>query len=117
MLIYDGDCAFCTRSVGWAQRLGATCPFRPSVAVDLEALGLTPADVDEAAWFVGSQGRLFRGHEAVAQALRTSRYLPVRLLGRITGARLLRPVGARAYAWVADHRHRLPGGTAACRID
>lgn len=116
MLIFDGDCGFCRRSVGWARRLGATCAMRPSYAVDLAALGLTPPDAEEAVWFVGEGGRLFRGHEAIAQVLLTSRRTPVRWAGRVTGSRVLRPVASRGYAWVAANRHRLPGGKA-CAVD
>lgn len=117
MLIYDADCGFCSRSVGWARRLGATCEFRPSYSVDLESLGLTSAEIDAAAWFVDAQGRLHRGHEAIARALETSRWRAVRILGRVTGSRMLRPLASRVYAWVAANRDRLPGGTGACRID
>lgn len=117
MLIYDGGCGFCGRSVVWARRLGATCEFSPSYAVDLIPLGLTEADLDAAAWFVDPDGRLHRGHDAIARALRTSRHAPVRLLGRVVGSRVLRPVATRVYAWVSDNRHRLPGGAPSCTID
>ncbi len=103
MLIYDGDCGFCRRSVGWARALGATCEMRPSTEVDLPALGLTPEDVAAAAWYVDGERR-YAGHEAVAMTLCSSRWLVVRLAGRVVGSRPVRPLARRAYAWVADHR-------------
>lgn len=113
MLIYDGDCAFCARSLGWARRLGATTPAQPWQFLDLNAYGLTETDVIDAAWFI-ADGVRARGHEAIAETLRTSTHAWVRALGRIVGSRAVRPVASRAYAWVAAHRHQLPGGTAAC---
>ena len=103
MLIYDGDCGFCRRTVGWARALGVTCEMRPSAEVDLPALGLTAEDAAAAAWYVDG-GRRYAGHEAVAMALRSSRRPVVRLAGRVVGSRPMRPLASRAYAWVAGHR-------------
>lgn len=116
MLVFDADCGFCVRSLGWARRLGAECEAVAWQDADLAALGLSVDEVTEAAWFVTPTRRL-RGHEAIAATLGTSRHRPVRWLGRIVGARALRPVTTRVYAWVADNRHRLPGASDACRID
>lgn len=116
MLVYDADCGFCVRSLGWARRLGAECDAVPWQEADLDDLGLSEAEVADAAWFVTATER-FRGHEAIAQTLRSSRHLLVRVLGRLVGARALRPVAGRAYAWVAAHRSRLPGASDACRVD
>lgn len=116
MLVYDADCGLCVRSLGWARRLGAECDAVAWQEADLDELGLSEQDVVDAAWFVTDHER-FRGHEAVALTLQSSRHVPMRLLGRVVGSRLLRPVASRAYAWVAGNRHRLPGSSDACRID
>jgi predicted DCC family thiol-disulfide oxidoreductase YuxK len=115
VLIYDGDCAFCARSLGWARKLGATAPAQPWQMVDLAGYGLTEDDVSEAAWFI-ADGVRARGHEAIAEMLASSRHRVVRIAGALIGSRILRPFSSRAYAWVAAHRHQLPGGTAACSI-
>ena len=115
VLVYDGDCGFCQWSLRWGLRLGITCDHVAGQRADLPALGLTPADVEAAAWYVDGD-RLLRGHEAIAAALRTSRYVAVRLAGRVIGSRALRPVAAPAYTWVAAHRHRLPGASEACGL-
>lgn len=115
ILVYDGDCGFCMRSLGWARRLGATCPAQPWQALDLAALGLSQDDVVEAAWYVDGSRR-WRGHEAIARTLMSSRHGVVRMLGRVVGSRVLRPVGTRVYAWVAHNRYRLPGSSEACAL-
>lgn len=96
-------------------RLGTTCGYQSAQESDLPSLGLSEEMALEAAWFV-ADGRLHRGHDAIAMALRTSKYGVVRLAGHGIGSRLLRPVAGPAYAWVAAHRHQLPGGTAACEM-
>ena len=115
VLVYDGDCGFCQWSLRWALRLGITCEHVAGQRADLPSLGLTPDDVEAAAWYVDGDRRL-RGHEAIAAALGTSRHVAVRLAGRAIGARALRPVAAPAYTWVATHRHRLPGASEACGL-
>ena len=107
VLIYDGECEFCRRSLGWARSLGATCAAVPYQQVELTAFGLTEAAAAEAAWFVAA-GRRWRGHQAVAMVLRSSRWAPVRGAGRLLGSPLSRPVASRVYDWVAANRSRLP---------
>ena len=79
MLIYDGDCAFCVRSLGWARRLGATVEAQPWQSLDVGAYGLTEQDVTEAAWFITDDVRA-RGHEAIAETLKTSSDVSVRYI-------------------------------------
>lgn len=108
VLVYDGDCGFCRRSLGWGRRLGVRVEAVPASAVDPAALGLTREQLAEAVWYVDEAGVRHRGHAAIARALRTSRWLPVRLAGRVLGSRPVSPLASRAYAWVATHRGRFP---------
>ena len=119
MLVFDGDCAFCTSA---AQRMAARWT-RPVQAVawqglgegGLGELGLTTAEVRTAAYWVDERGRLFRGHRAVAKALMAG--TPAQ---RALGALLLVPplswLARPGYWLVARYRHRLPGATDACRL-
>lgn len=109
MLIFDGGCGFCRRTLRWGYAVGGRFEAVPSTEVDPVPLGLSRAALDEAAWWVAEDGSLHRGHHAVARVLESSRWLPVRLLGRLVGSRALSPVGERAYAWVAENRSRFPG--------
>lgn len=108
MLIYDGSCGFCRRSLRWGYAVGCRFEAVPASEVDPASLGLTPTNLAEAAWWVASDGSLHRGHEAVARALETSRWLPVRVAGRVVRSRVMSPLARRAYAWVATHRSRFP---------
>jgi len=120
LLIYDGDCGFCTRSARWiaARWRPGTARIVASQSLDDAALaehGLTRADVIDAAWWVGTDGVPERGDRAIAAALRGAPGWP-NALGRaisMPGVSALAPVG---YALVARFRHRLPGASEACAV-
>lgn len=115
-LVYDGDCAFCTSSVRLARRLGLGADLVIAWQhADLDALGLTPAACQDALKWVSDSGRVSSGHEAVARLLLAGP-LPWRPLGALLLVPPVSWLAARAYAWVAANRHRLPGGTAACAL-
>ena len=115
VLLYDGDCAFCTTCARLAERR-----FRPDAAVvpwqfaDLSELGVTAQQASDAVQWVETDGSVRSGHEAVAAMLSSSGSVS-RLAGRLLLAPGVSPLAARVYRLVATNRHRLPGGTPACR--
>ncbi|GIH14317.1 thiol-disulfide oxidoreductase DCC family protein [Rugosimonospora africana] len=117
ILVYDGDCGFCTHSV---QRLRAALPAFPSAqpwqSADLPALGLTRAEANAAVQWVGADGGRLAGARAFAALLRYQPVAALRLLGRLVDARPVRPLAAVVYRTIAAHRYRLPGATPACSI-
>jgi predicted DCC family thiol-disulfide oxidoreductase YuxK len=115
VLVFDGDCGFCTRSVLWLERrLREPVDSVPWQVADLAALALTEAQARQAAWWVEADGRRARGHRAIAQALRRCRGgWP--LVGRLLLVPPLSWLGAPAYALVARFRGYLPGTTPACK--
>ena len=119
VLVYDGDCGFCTASATWmaAKWRG---PARPQAvpgqrleAEGLERLGLTADDVTRSAWWVEG-GRTWGGHRAVGRAL-VAAGGGWGLVGRILNSPPAGPLASVGYRIVARHRHRLPGATPACR--
>lgn len=117
MLIYDGDCAFCTRSARWAER---RLPAGTRVVAwqqidDLSALGLTVADVTTAAYWVDPDGRSHGGERAVSAGL-VAMGGGWAILGRVVGAPPAVWLAGPVYRLVARYRHQMPGGTAACRL-
>lgn len=119
LLVYDGDCSFCSSSARWitARWHGPQQAVAwQDLSVDqLERLGLTLDDVRCAAWWVDAAGRRSRGHVAVARALREADGWPSPV-GRALLVPPFRWLAACAYPLVARSRHRLPGGTPACRM-
>lgn len=118
MLVYDGDCAFCTTSADWIRRrLPAEVAVVPWQSLDdLDAHGLTLDDVATAAWWVEPPGPPRGGHLAVGAAL-VEAGGAWGMAGRALLAPPLRWLAAPVYRRIARDRHRLPGGTAACRVD
>jgi len=117
LLVYDADCAFCTRMAELAvTRMKVACRIVPWQQADLAALGLTEAEVTEKVWWVEPGVGKVSGHRAVAAAFRHGSPA-LRPVGRLLDAKPLAPVASAGYDLVARNRHRLPGGTAACRVD
>lgn len=112
VLVYDGDCAFCTRWALWAQRHSVGLDVVPWQVADLAALGLSADECAAAVQYVDDGGRS-PGAAAVASALRACR-APYRFVGTVITWPVMQSLADRAYAVVAGNRHRLPGGTAAC---
>jgi predicted DCC family thiol-disulfide oxidoreductase YuxK len=117
LLVFDGDCAFCTT---WVRRLEAVLGVFPESQpwqwLDHESLGLTRWDVTHFVWLVVGERR-FRGHEAVAALLRGQRETGWRFLGHLLVTPPFSWAARLGYAFIARFRHRLPGGTPACALE
>ena len=116
-LIFDGDCAFCTTTADWiAARLGDAASVEPWQHLDLDAVGLSEHDVTTAAWWIDAWGHPHRGADAIARSLIASGR-PWSIVDWPMRIPPVSWVAAGVYALVARYRHRLPGGTPACRLD
>ena len=117
LLVFDGDCAFCTRSVRILERRVRRRPtIRAWQTLDLPSLGLTEEMCTEAVQLVQVDRSVVSAHIAVARTLIFGgRGWAV--LGRLMLLPGVRHLAGVVYRWVARNRHRLPGGTAACAID
>jgi len=115
-LFFDGECAFCTRSVALGKRFHLDCDFTPLQSFDLESLNIDPARAQYEVAARDGHGAVLYGHEAVAAVLKTGA-LPLRTLGRVLTSRLFNGLSASAYRVVSRHRHQLPGGTPTCKLD
>jgi predicted DCC family thiol-disulfide oxidoreductase YuxK len=115
ILLFDGACGMCTRSVELVLKLNRTGepqaePLQSSGAA--ERLGILPSRLLESVRWLDASGAVYAGAEAANAALSSAvgTRLPLRLY-RIPGVRFLEDV---VYRWVAGHRHRFPGTTPYC---
>ncbi len=119
LLVFDGDCGFCTFSAEWVARGWPPGPravaWQHLGADGLKAVGLTPAQAQEAVWWVDGMGHLFKGHRAVGKSLTAGRG-PKRAVGIMISLAPLSWVAAAVYPLIVRYRYRLPGGTPACRV-
>jgi predicted DCC family thiol-disulfide oxidoreductase YuxK len=119
VLVFDGDCAVCTRLAGVVTRRVRRRTGDFDVAAyqrtDLGSIGLTAQQCDEALQWVAADGRVSSAQDAVARVLLAGRWWqrPAGELILLPGVNRLAGV---AYRWVAANRHRLPGGTASCSV-
>ena len=116
VLIFDGDCGFCTSCANWiGVRLRGRAAVVPWQRIDVARYGLALRDVQEAAWWIDGADTAHRGHRAVGHALRACGGW-----WRVLGWLCLSPptswVAAPIYRLVSRYRHRMPGGTPACRV-
>jgi predicted DCC family thiol-disulfide oxidoreductase YuxK len=116
VLVYDGDCGFCTTCVHLLERIGPDAEIVAWQLTDLTELGITEEQAADAVQLVQIDGTVHSGHEAVATVLGSAGRI-----WRIAGRALLLPgiswIAARAYRLIADNRYRLPGGTPACAVN
>ncbi|MFJ3508626.1 thiol-disulfide oxidoreductase DCC family protein [Streptomyces luteogriseus] len=116
VLIFDGDCGFCTTSVGVARRLvRPRCDVVAWQRADLASLGVTAERARHEVLWVTPTGRVYGGAQAVAKILLSAGGVwPV--VGAVLSLPPLRWAAPAVYRLVADNRGRLPGGTAACAV-
>jgi predicted DCC family thiol-disulfide oxidoreductase YuxK len=119
-LIYDGDCAFCQLSLQWGiDNLPWFPPYVAFQKINPTDFGLTQEQV-RSQIFVVDSNRTFGGHRAGAWIL-THQPKPgaASALWRTFGhlINFFSPISAVAYRAVAANRHRLPGGSATCKLE
>ena len=72
ILVYDGECEFCTRLARWVEwhDRGGRVVVKPNQEPGLiESLGLTRAEVDRASWAVEGERR-FEGAAGISRVFR-----------------------------------------------
>ncbi|HSJ90914.1 MAG TPA: DUF393 domain-containing protein [Ilumatobacter sp.] len=115
MLVFDGDCSFCTSAARAGQRWLRLEHVEPWQFLDLDALGLSEADCRRAVQWVAADGSIASAERAVIASLRHAGGA-WRVLGAVMNLPGFRQTAAVLYRLIARYRHRLPGGTAACRL-
>ena len=113
LLIYDGDCAFCTSCARVLERIGPDAEIVAWQLTDLAELGISAEQAADAVQWVQRDGAVCSGHEAIAAAFASAGGI-----WTIVGRAMLLPgiswIAAKAYRLIADNRYRLPGSTPAC---
>ncbi len=106
VLVYDGDCAFCTRCADALRRIGPDAEIVAWQLADLAELGITEQQAAAAVQWVEVDGTIRSRHEAIAAAL-----VSAGRVWSIIGRAILLPgvssVAARVYRLVADNRGRI----------
>ena len=115
LLIYDGDCGFCTWSLDQGRRVLPALPEATTLQT-YRGGRLTADQLSRAVWFVDATGARWSGHRAIAEVLRRQPHPGWRVVGAVLAAPPVSWLAALAYRWVAGHRYRLPGSGGACAV-
>ncbi len=122
VLVFDGDCGFCTTCARWVEErfqvgTARVIAWQSLGAEGCSALGVETDQLRASVWWVerGSIGCRWAGHRAVGHALMATTNPGLRMLGRTILVPPFSWMAAAVYPLVARFRHRLPGGTPACR--
>ncbi|HEY0537805.1 MAG TPA: DUF393 domain-containing protein [Actinoallomurus sp.] len=115
ILLFDGDCGFCTTSARFIERhVPSTAEILAYQFADLEALGTTADRASrEVLWVRGDQVR--GGAQAIAGLLIDAGGL-WRVPGLVIRIPPFRWIAAGVYHLITVNRFRLPGGTPACAL-
>ena len=109
VLIFDGECGFCRRSVrilrSRARRLPSIVAWQ---TINPEDFGTTEAECRAAVQHVGSDGRVRAGADAIARLLREAGQ-PWSIVGRVMAMPGAIQIARIIYRWVARNRSRFRG--------
>jgi predicted DCC family thiol-disulfide oxidoreductase YuxK len=108
VLLFDGECGFCTRIVEEAtQRLAADVDYLPFQTAPLVSYGVSTAEARHSLQWVAVDGRIGHGSDAVARLLIASGGAWPRL-GRLLLAPPFSFVAAGCYWLIARFRGHIP---------
>ena len=115
-LIFDGDCGFCTSTAN-AVVARSTVPIVAHAwqLTDVTRFGLTEQQTAARVYLVVGD-ETFGGHLAFAYLLFIQKNWALKAIGWLLTVPPLCWVASLGYALVARFRHRLPGGTPACKM-
>jgi predicted DCC family thiol-disulfide oxidoreductase YuxK len=115
VLIFDGDCSFCSSCVDW---LEVNLPSMPKAVpfqwADLDAYGISLPEAQARVWFLTPE-RHYGGASAVSAMLVRQPDRSYRFWGRVLQTPPLSWIAEGVYRIVSRLRHILPGGTPTCR--
>lgn len=117
LLIFDGDCGFCRRSVDFmlARLPASDVRVTPWQTADLDAYGVARRRAETEVLWVDDRGRVYGGAQAIAKLL-LHQGPPWSVGGLLLRLPPFRWPAHWVYRLVAANRHRLPGGAPSCSV-
>ncbi|MEU7486858.1 DUF393 domain-containing protein [Streptomyces sp. NPDC042319] len=116
VLVYDGDCGFCTSAVGLAERyVRPRCEVTPWQRAPLASFGVAQQRAEYEALWVTPTNAVHGGAQAVAKLL-LSAGSGWAVLGAVLTLPPMRWIAHGVYRLISNNRQRLPGGTPACAL-
>jgi predicted DCC family thiol-disulfide oxidoreductase YuxK len=115
-LIFDGDCGFCTSTANFIKaKSSVAIDVKAWQLIDVTSYGLTQAQTASRVYFV-TDGRAYAGHAALAKVCLAQGNVVYKLIGAVMVTPPFSWLARLGYLLVAKYRHKLPGGTPACKL-
>jgi predicted DCC family thiol-disulfide oxidoreductase YuxK len=116
-LIFDGDCGFCTTTANFIVRKSKTpIVAHPWQRIDTLDYGILQQQAQDRVYMY-VDGHAYGGHEAFAAVLRLQKNWFMSALAFLIVVPPVCWLSRIAYRLVAKFRHKLPGGTPACKLE
>lgn len=116
LFLFDADCGICQTGTDRIRRtIAPPVEIVGYQSVDLDALGVSGADVEEGPVLVRTDGTHVVGPAAMAELLAASR-APYRQAGRAMQLPGIRRVLGAVGPVMYRNKHRLPGAGDSCRV-
>ena len=107
MLIYDGECRFCCRWIGaWKAVTGDRVDYERSQAAGPRFPQIASEEFARAVHWVGADGSICSGAEAVFLALATATWYGRMALGIYRRVPIFARAAEAVYVWIAARRSR-----------
>ncbi len=104
VLLYDPDCGICQKAAGVLTHLGLDARVQAGHYDRLQEYGVDFERFMRQIPFISPTGQVAYGALAIALALATSRYAPVRVAASALKNPLLRPLAERVYLHISTNR-------------
>lgn len=116
VLIFDGDCSFCTTVSNFAvQRTRKPVVAEAWQLVDVSKYGLTKEETAKRVYLI-TNIKTYSASRAVAHLLANKKNFGFRAIGFLLMVPPISWLALPGYYLVARFRHKLPGGTPACKL-
>ena len=121
VLIYDGDCQFCQLSLDFGIRNLRIFPkYVAFQKIDPKDFGLTASQVRSQIWLAQKSPAIsaaLGGHLAAGAILKLQPSRWLKVLGWLATTPPASWAANLLYKLIAANRHRLPGGSRACKLE
>lgn len=117
VIIYDGDCAFCTKSIIRLEAfMKGQMPKKVTLQrVNLQEYGILLAEAQAAMKYVDLSGRVWTGERAFQRVFYDAGG-KWRILANFMGLPIIKSASAAIYKKIALNRQKMPGAEASCAI-
>lgn len=115
-LIFDGDCGFCTTTANFiVKKSKVEIKATPWQYQDFSGLPVTKEQCADQVYLLVDE-KAYGGHQAFGMILKVHTNPIYKTLGSVINSPALAWIMRPGYRLVAKYRHKLPGGTPACKL-